>query len=62
MSDTTSKDDELKSYYVTVDVFFMHHEEVEARNEEEAKELALNGARTYGMGEEVTVHSIEEAK
>lgn len=48
-----------KRYNVSIDVFFVHYEEVEADNEEQAKELALKNV-AYGVGEELTVHSIEE--
>jgi len=50
----------MKKYLITVDVFFMDHVEVEAENEEEAKKQAIIDARQYGMGEEITVHDIEE--
>lgn len=49
-----------KKYYVTLDIFFMDHAEVEAENEDEAKELAISEVKRYGMGEEITVHQIEE--
>lgn len=51
----------MKKYLVTMDVFFMDSAEVEARNEEEAKQLAIDTVH-YGMGEEVTVYEIEEVQ
>lgn len=50
----------MSKYYVTVDIFFMDYVEVEAEDEEDAKKQAINSARQYGMGEEVTIHAIEE--
>jgi hypothetical protein len=48
-----------KTYNVTLDVFFMDHVTVTAKNEKEAIEKAKDSV-CYGMGEEVTLYEIEE--
>ena len=51
----------MPKYYVTLDVFFMEHHEVEAQNEEEAFEEARKKV-CHGMGEEITLYDIEKTE
>lgn len=49
----------MKLYHVTIDVFFMEDVWVYAKTKKEAIEKARNAVE-HGMGEEKTVHAIEE--
>lgn len=48
-----------KTYFVTMDVFFMDSKEVVAKNKKEAFEKAKDLVN-YGMGEEINLFEIEE--
>lgn len=48
----------MKTYLVTMDVFFMERHEVQARNKKEAFELA-KAQVCHGMGEEVKLFEVE---
>ncbi|KKM00859.1 hypothetical protein LCGC14_1800220 [marine sediment metagenome] len=50
-----------KNYLVTLDVFFMVHKSVTAKNKKEAIEKAMQETR-YGEGEELKVFEIVEEK
>ena len=56
-----NKEIKEKEYDVALDVFFMVHQVVMARNKKEAIEKAKQQTR-YGEGEELTVFSVEIVK
>jgi len=46
-----------KEYEITIDVFFIEHKYVKAKNKKEAIEKA-KAEVCYGMGEELTIYEV----
>ena len=52
----------MKKYLVSLECHTIHQEEVEAKNKEEAKEIAIEQGRGNCFGDAMTVYEIEEIK